>query len=281
MINQLIVIPVLNEENRLPDFLPTLADFKQSVLFVDDGSRDKSKELISNAGFQCYSFKINQGLGAVYRLAISLAHDRKISKLIFMDGDGQHEAKYLYDFIKKLDHAVYVGGNRFENTYGVPDKKLASNFFAIQLSNSIFKNILLDVSCGFKGIRCDIFKPVIQKSYGFEVIYDILFDLQAQNLPISFINMPAIYYEDAEKGTRVTELKAFLNAAKRYSKEIIVKEIIEKINCGNNFELNIDSFRFNATNKGDGYYSFETDRKLAEIHLAKLNRIYRERNESN
>ena len=49
-----IIVPMFNEEENLPSFLPHLATFKKHVheiIFVDGGSDDNSVELVTRAGF--------------------------------------------------------------------------------------------------------------------------------------------------------------------------------------------------------------------------------------
>jgi len=52
-----IIIPVFQEEKTLPDALIRLQklklDAQDKILFVDGGSTDNSKQLITNAGFHC------------------------------------------------------------------------------------------------------------------------------------------------------------------------------------------------------------------------------------
>ena len=46
-----VVIPARNEEKHLPNVLATIPDFVDEVVVIDDGSTDKTPELVGDASF--------------------------------------------------------------------------------------------------------------------------------------------------------------------------------------------------------------------------------------
>jgi len=118
-----IVIPVYNEEDNLKrveteltNYL-TIASRKAKVLFVNDGSKDKSQELIEeictrNPDFTYISFKKNAGLSA----AIKAGFDHADTELIgYIDSDLQttpEDFNLLLEHIDEYDLVTGVRANR-------------------------------------------------------------------------------------------------------------------------------------------------------------------------
>jgi polyisoprenyl-phosphate glycosyltransferase len=97
-----IVVPIYNEASNLPDLHQRLTTLAQrlnkerqlaiEVIYVDDGSRDKTIEIArklaaENFDLQLISFSRNFGKEAA--LLAGLDHARH-GAVLFMDGDGQH-----------------------------------------------------------------------------------------------------------------------------------------------------------------------------------------------
>jgi dolichol-phosphate mannosyltransferase len=134
-----IIVPVFNEEDCLPPFFRKMEDFfknspvKASVLFVDDGSSDKSLQLIQNKcndskSFSFISFDHNYGLSS----AIKAGFDHCTTDLVgYIDADLQtHPSDFIpyftffpeYDMVngirqKRKDSFVKRISSKFANTY--------------------------------------------------------------------------------------------------------------------------------------------------------------------
>ena len=92
-----IIVPVYNEEDNLERVETELSEYIKtasvttSILFVNDGSKDKSQALIEaicerNTAFNYISFKENRGLSA----AIKAGFDHVDSELVgYIDSDLQ------------------------------------------------------------------------------------------------------------------------------------------------------------------------------------------------
>lgn len=113
-----VVVPVYNEEETLPDFLPSLAAFCAArgwqIILVNDGSVDKSTEIL--AGFEnpplieVYRHKINRGYGSALKTGILRV---KTDYLVTLDADGQHcmeDIDSLWAAMENSDADMVVGG---------------------------------------------------------------------------------------------------------------------------------------------------------------------------
>lgn len=103
-----VVVPVYNEAESLPSFLPRLLDFcgkhGWEAVFVNDGSRDDSKKILeahaNPPAVRVLHHKVNRGYGGALKTGLL---DASTPYVVTIDGDGQHEPD---DILRLLEFAV-------------------------------------------------------------------------------------------------------------------------------------------------------------------------------
>jgi glycosyltransferase involved in cell wall biosynthesis len=157
-----IVIPVYNEAESLPHFLPELVDTckarKWQLVFVNDGSRDASARILAEFEkeplIQVLHHKVNRGYGGALKTGLSSARTRFV---ITMDGDGQHQIsdiEAIYQFAIKRDADMLIGSRsegEHVNRYREFGKWLIRNFTRILVPLPIH-----DLNSGFKLYRTEL-----------------------------------------------------------------------------------------------------------------------------
>lgn len=156
-----IIIPFLNEEENIPNLVAELNNYLKNfsfpcqVIFVDDGSKDNSVNLLRAANHEFYDFKIvklskNFGSHAALRAGITVAEGQYIT---FMYADLQDPLEIvgqLYDKLKESG-ADIIWGNRetvsssfgertFSQLYAALMKKYAVNNFPANGFDIVFFN---------------------------------------------------------------------------------------------------------------------------------------------
>ena len=186
-----IVIPLFNEEESLPelhDWIKRVMDehkFSYEILFVDDGSKDKSWQVIEslaakNHCVKAIKFRRNYGKSPGLHVGFEAAQGDVI---ITMDADLQDspdEIPELYNLITKGNYDLVSGWKqkRFDNTL---TKNIPSKFF-----NAVTRKVsgikLHDFNCGLKAYSRRVVKgvevygemhryiPVLAKWAGFKKI---------------------------------------------------------------------------------------------------------------
>lgn len=112
-----IIIPAYNEEESLPVFLPEVLSFSRehnfSVIVINDGSFDKTPELLKrigeNSNLKILHNKVNKGYGGALKRGILEA---ETEYTIMVDADGQHHLKdvlKLYNRIRENDADMVIG----------------------------------------------------------------------------------------------------------------------------------------------------------------------------
>lgn len=185
-----VVIPLFNEEESLPKLMAWIDrvmqahQFSYEVIMVDDGSRDRSWEVIKELGQQFASvigiqFQRNYGKSAALQTGFERARGQVI---ITMDADLQDspdEIPELYRMVMEEGYDLVSGWKR--KRYDPIAKTIPSKFFnAVTRLVSGIK--LHDFNCGLKAYRHQVVRsievygemhryvPLLAKWAGFEKI---------------------------------------------------------------------------------------------------------------
>jgi len=87
-------------------------------IVVDDGSRDATAAVASDAGATVVATADNRGLGAAVRTGLHLATERNAVAVAFCDADGEYDPAELEQLVSPIldGRADYVVGSRFAGT---------------------------------------------------------------------------------------------------------------------------------------------------------------------
>ncbi len=113
----LVIIPCYNEEESIEGVVQRLKEACPDVdyLIVNDASSDNSRNILINGGYNHITLPVNLGIGGGVQSGYLYAVEHGYDITVQMDGDGQHDPKYLKDVIApvvngELDMCV---GSRF------------------------------------------------------------------------------------------------------------------------------------------------------------------------
>ena len=182
-----IVIPTYNEEDNIADMAAALRkaypEFR--ILFMDDNSSDRSRELIENMGDPMVEIFVRKpeerGLAASVMQGICICGT---DYFINMDCDFQHPLSALGPMYGKLESGCdLVVGTRNNRMIMGLKRGLGSWIFNIWYALTLKihgKQTTTDLMSGLIGGRTDIFRPEIEKHWnemelqGWKVLADLL-----------------------------------------------------------------------------------------------------------
>ncbi len=165
----LIIIPVYNEGNNIEKVISRLKENAPYVdyIVVNDCSSDNTVSLCKKNGFHYISLPVNLGIGGGVQAGYLYALEHNYDIAIQMDGDGQHDAKYIEKVLKPIleDQADIVIGSRFLLKEGFQSSKLRRtgiNFlsFLIKLCSG---TRVKDVTSGFRAVNKKFIKIYSQE----------------------------------------------------------------------------------------------------------------------
>jgi dolichol-phosphate mannosyltransferase len=161
-----IIVPVYNEEDNLERVEKELSNYIEiasvstSILFINDGSKDRSQDLIEticsrNEAFNFISFKENRGLSA----AIKAGFDAVQSELVgYIDSDLQtapEDFNLLLEHVNTHDLVTGVRANRKDSFVKNRSSKIANG-----IRRTFTKDGMDDTGCPLKIIRTDYAKRI-------------------------------------------------------------------------------------------------------------------------
>ncbi len=182
-----IVIPVYNEEDSLRPLISELRGVlsglgrSYEIIFVDDGSRDRSFEILKEAvsldpKTRVIRFKENKGQTAAFDAGFKAALGDIV---ITMDADLQNDPQDIPHLLKKIGEFDVVCGWRYKRRD--PWIKIVSSKIANRVRNKLSQEDVVDTGCSLKAYRRECltrlklfngmhrFLPTLLKMEGFKV----------------------------------------------------------------------------------------------------------------
>tara|TARA_B100000674_G_C37836634_1_gene913190 strand:- start:522 stop:1232 length:711 start_codon:yes stop_codon:yes gene_type:complete len=184
-----IIIPVLNEKNNINKLASkisiNLKKFKYEIIFIDDSSNDGSKDILLKLQKKLkkikviFRYKKKRDLSKSCRDGFEKAN---YNNLIVMDGDLQHNPKYLPKMI-----SIYVKNN-CDFVIGARDltaKRVKSlsiirqtaSIILVKLFEFLFGYKTIDPMSGFFIFKKEIYKKNKKKLFlkGFKILADLIY----------------------------------------------------------------------------------------------------------
>ncbi len=162
-----IVVPLYNEEESLKPLANEirktmkLVNIAYEVLFIDDGSNDKSLEIIkeiskADTRFKFISFRKNYGKSAALNVGFRAASGDAI---ITMDADLQDDPNEIPNLLKKLEEDFDLCSGWKKQRFDPFIKKFSSRFFNY-VTRLISGIKIHDFNCGLKAYKSEVVKNI-------------------------------------------------------------------------------------------------------------------------
>ena len=161
-----IVIPVFNEEENIKSLIAELGEVLPSlgwsyeIIFVDDGSRDRSFELLQEAASQdqlirIIRFKKNSGQTAAFDAGFKSAQGDIV---VTMDADLQNDPHDIPLLVEKIGKFDIVCGWRHQRKD--PWIKIVSSKIANFVRNKLSQEEIVDTGCSLKAYKRECLKTL-------------------------------------------------------------------------------------------------------------------------
>jgi glycosyltransferase involved in cell wall biosynthesis len=111
----LLAIPAFNEEESIASVILKCQEHypDADLLVINDGSSDRTVEVLNNLGANYISLPYNLGVGGAIRAAFTYAMNENYEFLIQLDADGQHNPAHINLLFEEIDKFDVVIGSRF------------------------------------------------------------------------------------------------------------------------------------------------------------------------
>ena len=169
MLDLSVVIPVYNEEENLPPLWAELREVLEAlrlsfeVVFVDDGSRDRSAELIrgfreQDSRVRLVRLKANAGETAATDAGFKAARGRWV---VTMDADLQNDPYDIPAMLGHLEQWDAVTGWRVKRGEGDSIVRRASSRIANRVRNALSEETIQDSGCTFRAFRRECLRGLV------------------------------------------------------------------------------------------------------------------------
>lgn len=220
-----VVIPAYNSERTIANVYKKIPrNIVSQVIIVDDGSKDRTIEVIKNLGLKPSIHKKNLGYGANQKNLYTQALKSNAKYIVMLHPDGQYDPKDLPKFIKALkeNRGDLILGSRFlsKDTNETPGYKSFSIKLITIFFNLVLRTHISEVNTGYRGYTAELLKTVPFLKNGNGYIFDPQFIIQTS------------YF-----GFKIADVAV----SKRYNKEAISPNLSKSIYHGiENIQLLIE-----------------------------------------
>lgn len=156
-----IIIPVFNEEDAVRLSLDKIISLglneKYEIIYIDDGSTDQTASIIQEYPVKLICHTVNKGYGAALKTGMRKASGQKI---IFMDGDGQHDPGYINEIDQLLEEYDIVIGERTKGSFQVPKRQFGKKFIR-WIGEYLVEQKLPDYNSGYRGFHREYLQDIL------------------------------------------------------------------------------------------------------------------------
>lgn len=203
-----LVIPVLNEEESIPELLKQIREALKSesfeIIFIDDGSTDKSIEILKNESkknenIRLIALRRNLGKSPALTLGFQKA---KGELVIMMDADLQDDPFEIKKLTEKIEKGYdLVSGWREKRKDSI--LKIISSKFFNSLMSMMFGVKVHDLNCGLKIMKNDVAKELFLYGGMHRFITIISKELGYKISEASIKHHPRLYGKSKYKPTKI------------------------------------------------------------------------------
>lgn len=166
----LIIIPAYNEADNIEKVIDNIINnFPQyDYVVVNDGSTDSTRKICKARGYNLLDLPVNLGLGGAIKSGIKYANYYQYEYAVQVDGDGQHNPRYIADMIdsmKKHDSDIVIGSRFVNQKKPFNMRMLGSNLISLAIFITTGKKIQ-DVTSGMR-----LFNKRMIKRFGYKMNY--------------------------------------------------------------------------------------------------------------
>jgi glycosyltransferase involved in cell wall biosynthesis len=195
-----VVIPCYNEDVAIGSIVLRSLKYADKVLVIDDGSKDKTREVAKLAGAEVIIHDMNIGKGACIKDAFEYVKNDGTGILVIIDGDGQHNPDEIPILIEPIlkDEADIVNGSRFLSNNGnkVPGYRRVGQEVLTVATNTGTGLKITDTQNGFRAFSKKTFDSFNFNQQGMAIESEMLIEAAGASLRIMEVPINVRYDVD-------------------------------------------------------------------------------------
>lgn len=207
-----ILIPSYNEADTIGGIVKTLKDRGLTVYVVDDGSADDTASEAASNGAIVIRHQANKGKGAALKTGFARALSDGFGSILIMDGDDQHDAGDIDNFVKKMESsgADMVIGNRMSDTLNMPRLRINVNKLMSYIISKICGQYIPDTQCGFRLIKAGLLRSIELESSNYDTESELIIKAAKKGFKIASVPVKTVYRNETSKIRPVRDTLRFI-----------------------------------------------------------------------
>ena len=169
-----VIVPAFNEQNVIKDIINNLLKKFSNVIVINDGSNDKTLEIINDLDIKILSHEINLGVGAAVQTGFDYVSNISDAKaVITFDADGQHLVDDAVAMAKEIlicDEGIIFGTRFPKHSKNIPKVKRIVLKLIAKITDIVTGVTLSDAHNGLKAYKVSTIKELELQfsSYSYE-----------------------------------------------------------------------------------------------------------------
>ncbi len=199
-VGTLACIPCWNEAGHIGHVVQKALRFVDTVVVVDDGSTDRTRDIARNSGAMVVCHPVNLGYGSSLQTGFNVARKLRAAALVILDGDGQHlpeDIPPLLDPILNDQTDLCIGSRLMQPraNEGMPPWRELGIRVITTLSNSLtgIPQPLTDAQSGFRAFAPRAFERLNLRTRGMGASVEIIRQLSGHGLRIMEAPIRCLY----------------------------------------------------------------------------------------
>lgn len=211
--NIVVLIPAYNEERFIGSVVLQALRYVDSVIVIDDGSRDNTADIAQAAGATVLKHETNSGKGVALNTGFEYARLLNPDVVITFDGDYQHlpeELTRVAEPVLKDEADITVGSRYLGDSSDVPMQRVLGHWGFTTLTNVLSGTTLTDSQSGFRAFSKEAITALTFSSKSFSVESEMQFLAKDHRLRV--VEVPiTIKYPDKPKRSVISHGLIVLN----------------------------------------------------------------------
>ena len=189
------LIPAYDCESTIFDVAAGARRHVETVCVVDDGSRDETASEAARAGASVLARRANGGKGAAIRSGLaSLLRSPRVTHVLFLDGDGQHDPEEAPKFLEAGRRGErFVIGSRMGERESIPAYRYETNRIGDMILSRMTGLAVEDGQSGFRLVEADLLRSLRLRSSGYLIETEMLLKAAPVLSRLGVVPIRAIY----------------------------------------------------------------------------------------
>ncbi|MCH7819633.1 MAG: glycosyltransferase family 2 protein [Candidatus Marinimicrobia bacterium] len=215
-LNLFVIIPAFNAERTIARVIHGCVSVvpRENIIVVDDGSTDKTRNLVEQSGATIIVHANNRGKGAALRSGFSAALKYGCEAVITLDADLQHDPNYIVQFVELLEKREDLGiviGSRWRSGTKMPlDRRFSNSITSFLISIRTGQRIP-DSQSGYRLIKRAVLEKVVTYEDRFMAETELLLKASSAGFKIGSVHIPTIYDGESSHINKFSDTVKFIS----------------------------------------------------------------------